>query len=55
MLDVFVPPAWQGSSAWGWRSPLRAVGYRVPRPEVKPGAAARVDVEPEGVPTFETR
>jgi hypothetical protein len=34
---------------------LAAAAYRVLRPEVKRGVAARIDAEREKVPTFETR
>jgi methionine sulfoxide reductase heme-binding subunit len=54
MLDVFVPPAWQ-VLCMGLAVALAAAAYRVLRPEVKRGVAARIDAEPEKVPTFETR
>jgi sulfoxide reductase heme-binding subunit YedZ len=54
MLDVFVPPAWQ-VLVMGLSVALAAAGYRVLRPEAKRGVAGRMDVEPEKLPTFETR
>jgi methionine sulfoxide reductase heme-binding subunit len=54
MLDVFIPPAWQ-VLGMGLSVALAAAGYRVLRPEAKRNAEARVGVEPDKVPTFETR
>jgi methionine sulfoxide reductase heme-binding subunit len=54
MLDVFVPPAWQ-VLGMGLPVAVAAAGYRVLRPQTQRSAAARTKVEPEKVPTFETR